>query len=345
MIHSINISHSRINSQYFRRWSKDEYYGSCKKGWIHNPFSEDDVSDWFEIILPLLARHIITVLQYFCVDVSFMSMEPSKKKQRHDSNPRPDISASTTENYRNGTSTSTTTSTTTFPLSSNSPKPNAAGDRVRSVLRDLRTSQTSKMALQAIKNLYGMLTSGEKKQINIQIAEAITQWNGCGAILMALKDWHSESHDFCCRSIRSLVLITANVPIAKQKVVELGGVRTLLKAAEKHPTDYFLRSNSVGLLHNLGMGVDDAIRREVASEECLDLVIQTMKQWPDDKYTQKRAIKYLLAIGRMNDEQATLTLQKKRVGLLFVNALDRFRYTNIEVKIIAKDALQWYAMS
>jgi hypothetical protein len=47
----------------------------------------------------------------------------------------------------------------------------------------------------------------------------------------------------------------------------------------------------------------------------------------------------------MDDEQATLTLQKKRVGLLFVNALDRFRNTNVEVKIIAQDALQWYAMS
>jgi hypothetical protein len=271
-----------------------------------------------------------------------MSIEPSKKKQRHDSNPRPDISASTTENHRNGTSTSTTTAS---PLKTNSPKPSAAGDQVRSVLRDLRTSQTIEKALEAIKNLYSKLTSGEKKQINMKIAEAITQWNGCGAILMALKDWHSESHDFCCRSIRSLVLITANVPIAKKNVVELGGVRTILKAAEKYPTDYFLRSNSVGLLHNLGMGVDDTIRKEIASEECLDLVIQTMKHWPDDKYTQKRGIKYLLAIGRMDDEQATLTLQKKRVGLLFVNALDRFRNTNVEVKIIAQDALQWYAMS
>ncbi|KAL3940596.1 MAG: hypothetical protein SGBAC_004904 [Bacillariaceae sp.] len=227
------------------------------------------------------------------------------------------------------------------------------------------------------------------------MARCITQWNGCGAILMALQDWYLESTDFACKAVKVLVLITGAVPIAKQFIVELGGIRTLLKvsqgglhvfaatstsnsatsnsssssssvgissnsnnntnsnngakiglkvrkqlsAAQRRNMNYQLQSNAVGLLHNLIGGVDYSIGKEVAAEECLDLVIQALQNFPGDKYTQKRGIRYLFKVGKMQDAQVTTMLQQKQVGLLFVQALDRFRNTNRFVKEMAQEAL------
>ena len=92
-------------------------------------------------------------------------------------------------------------------------------------------------------------------------------------------------------------------------------------------------------------GVDYSIGKEVASEECLDLVIDALRNFPNDKYTQKRGIRYLLKAGKMQDAQVITMLQKKQVGILFVQALDRFRNTNRPVKEMAQEALLWYATS
>ena len=200
------------------------------------------------------------------------------------------------------------------------------------------------------------------------MARSITQWNGCGAILMALKDWYLESTEFSVKAIRVLVLITGSVPIAKQFIVELGGLRTLVLVSEaglhvyvhsstgkkvnkqltvqqRKKMEFNLQSNVVGLLHNLMGGVDYSIGKEVASEECLDLVIDALRNFPNDKYTQKRGIRYLLKAGKMQDAQVITMLQKKQVGILFVQALDRFRNTNRPVKEMAQEALLWYATS
>lgn len=273
--------------------------------------------------------------------------EPSNKKQRTDSStslrpPQPDISTSSS----NAASVASVPITTRIASANSTTRSTSQPEEtVRGILRQLRNSSTFDSAFQAIQDLYAQLMPDKAKRVDLIVATSITQLNGGGAILMALKDWYADSNDFCRRAIRCLVLVTANVPVAKQYVVELGGVRTIIQAAEKYPTDYFLQSNSVGLIHNLAMGVANTIRKELASEECLEFVCQNLKEWPDDRYTQKRGIKYLLTIGRMNDAQATITLQKKKVGVLFVNALDRFRNTNPEVKELAEEALQWYATS
>jgi hypothetical protein len=258
----------------------------------------------------------------------------------HYSEPQPDVSVSAPPNR------------TTTHINNNNPrkvKPQSslAENEIRSMLRILRTSQTAENATSAIQDLYytlGGAGGGKNIKGNRQIAEAITRWNGCGAILMAVKDW-SEENEFSSKALRSLVLITANVPKSKQIIVELGGIRTMLLVAERHSTDYFIRSNAVGLLHNISSGVEESIKRETASEECIDLVIQTMKHWCSDVYTQKRGMKYFLKIGRVDDSQITLTLHKKRVGILFLNAMDKFRNSNPEVKKIAQDALMMYASS
>mmetsp|Transcript_16479 Transcript_16479/g.40245 ORF Transcript_16479/g.40245 Transcript_16479/m.40245 type:complete len:395 (-) Transcript_16479:18-1202(-) len=254
---------------------------------------------------------------------------------------------------------------------------------IRPLLRELRTGRTVDDALTAIERLYHALmdkgtssstsnTTGNNNykdsDLSVPMARCITQWNGCGAILMALKDWYLDSTDFASKAVKVLVLVTGAVPIAKQFIVELGGLRTLIKVSEgglhvfvsdktggkvpkqltvvqRKRLDYRLQSNVVGLLHNLIGGVDYSIGKEVAAEECLDLVIQALKSFPDDKYTQKRGIRYLLKVGRMQDSQVTMMLQKKQVGILFVQALDRFRNTNPGVKEMAQEALLWYATS
>jgi len=239
---------------------------------------------------------------------------------------------------------------------------------VRPLLRGLRMARTVDAALTAMESLYrALLHNG--KDTNVKMARSITQWNGCGAILMALKDWYMESTFFSMTAIRVLILITGSVPIAKQFIVELGGLRTLVLVSEaglrvqqqqpqtignkgrKSPLtvqqrkqlEYNLQSNVVGLLHNLMGGVDNSIGREVAAEECLDLVVTALKQRPLDKYTQKRGIRYLLKAGKMQDAQVITMLQKKQVGILFLRALDQFRHSNPSIRNLAQEALMWYA--
>lgn len=137
----------------------------------------------------------------------------------------------------------------------------------------------------------------------------------------------------------------AGLRVQQQQPQPIGnkGRKPPLTVQQRKQLEYNLQSNVVGLLHNLMGGVDNSFGREVAAEECLDLVVTALKQRPLDKYTQKRGIRYLLKAGKMQDAQVITMLQKKQVGILFLRALDQFRHSNPSIRNLAQEALMCYA--
>ncbi|CAJ1965127.1 unnamed protein product [Cylindrotheca closterium] len=195
--------------------------------------------------------------------------------------------------------------------------------------------------------------------ISLPVAKVITRSNGVLTIFVALQEFqHSGSNMFLCKTLRLLSLISSEVPAAGQQLIESGAVRSLLMLARKgahvdclklhkydqikRNFDYSLKSNVVGILADLVFGLGWNICKQVVPEETLDFVISVIKEYPEDEFMQHVGIEYLLCVGKTGDSETSTMLQKKKVGHLFLEALDNFRHESVEVKEMAREAMVWY---
>jgi hypothetical protein len=215
--------------------------------------------------------------------------------------------------------------------------------QVNDMLRKLRRAGSIEQAIEAVKELYKPLDTESEKELRRDAAHKIAQFDGVGNSLIALEKWHAQSQEFSYLVFQLLIRITAFVPSTKTFIVNSGGISTIIDAVRQHDeSDYLFKSSALGLLCNLSLEVDDPAKVEVASEECVDLVIETMKGWPEKEYAQKRGCIYFYEVGQI-DEVKDL-LHKKRVGLQILDALDNFRgASNKDVHKWASKALLVYA--
>lgn len=215
--------------------------------------------------------------------------------------------------------------------------------QVNDMLRKLRRANNIEKAIEAIKELYKPLDTESEKTMRKDAAYKIAQFDGVGNSLIALEKWHAESQEFSYLVFQLLIRITFFVPSTKSFIVNSGGISTVIDAVRQHDetSDYLFKSSALGLLCNLSLEVDDPAKIEVASPECVDLVVETMKRWPDKEYAQKRGCIYFYEVGQM--EEVKDMLHEKRVGMLFMDALDNFRGTNKDVQKWASQALIVYA--
>eukprot|EP00980_Cylindrotheca_fusiformis_P012310 scaffold3015_cov122-Cylindrotheca_fusiformis.AAC.5 len=217
--------------------------------------------------------------------------------------------------------------------------------QINDMLRKLRRAATVDMAIEAIREIYKPLNTESEKSMRRDAASKIARFDGVGNSLIALEKWYTESQEFSYLVFQLLIRITFFVPSTKSFIVNSGGISTIVDAVKQHEEsdDYLFKSSALGLLCNLSLDVEDHTKAEVASEECVDLVIETMKRWPEKEYAQKRGCIYFYEVGQL-DEVHDL-LHEKRVGLLFLDTLDRFRGSNKDVYKWASQALVVYAKS
>lgn len=215
---------------------------------------------------------------------------------------------------------------------------------ITDMLLKLRRSKTVEEATEAIKELYKPLDTESEKSQRKDSASKIAQFDGVGNSLMALEKWHAQSQEFCYQVFQLLIRVTFFVPSIKQFIINSGGITTILSSVKMHDeTDYLFKSSALGLLCNLSLGVEESSKLEVAAPECIDLVLETMKAWPEKEYAQKRGCIYLYEVGQVGE--AKDVIHEKKAGALILDALDRFRKSNPDVHKWASQASIVYAKS
>lgn len=218
---------------------------------------------------------------------------------------------------------------------------------VNDLLRKLRRAPDIEQATAALKEIYKPLDQSSEKSMRKDSAWKIAQFDGVGNALVALEKWHTQSQEFSYMTFQLLIRISFFVPSTKTFIVNSGGVLTIIEAVRAHEEgaqdDYLFKTSALGLLTNLSLEVEDSIKAEVASEECVDLVMECMTKWPEKEYAQKRGCIYFYEVGQIDEVKNMM--HEKRVGTLIIDALDRFRDTNKDVHKWASQALVVYARS
>ena len=96
------------------------------------------------------------------------------------------------------------------------------------------------------------------------------------------------------------------------------------KSKKQLANDLPLKSNAVGLLGSLSFS--DISRHVVATEECIDFVLSTMKLYPNHTHMQKWGCIFIFQISK-DIEIKTLLEEKKNVITQLATIIDTFRTT------------------
>jgi hypothetical protein len=213
-------------------------------------------------------------------------------------------------------------------------------EHIRTLLRNLRSSDSVDQAVESMRALRKPLASDVDHEIKNATAIIVSELNGPAVILMALKEWYSQSQDFSNLAIRTLIQITCFVSKTRRFIAESGGIRTLVVTAKAFPGDYRINASAVGLFTNLSMS--ESSRFDLAIEDCIDMVTDAMKKWPDDVYLQRCGCIYFSNICTI--EQVQDRLHRKKVGILLSNLLENFYFKegSDDIYEIARDALNTY---
>jgi len=213
-------------------------------------------------------------------------------------------------------------------------------EEIDNLLRNLRNSNTIGESVKAMKTLRDLVATAKvtDEEESKAAAETITRLDGVGTIIVALKEWHTQSTDFCRYALGSLCNITCHVPTSKQSIVRIGGIKTIL-AASKKGCDKCL-ANAVGVLGNIAKVEDGKYLEEVATDECIDVVMKKMKKWPNDTYIQECGCNYFFYIREVDGIKSKL--RSKNICSLLKNVVDNFHGKDQNVYQYAKEALDVY---
>lgn len=218
----------------------------------------------------------------------------------------------------------TSTPATVVSISSDESDASAAGtevkmakEQVNKMLRDLRDSDTIDQAINAMDTVSAAIQrkncDGERCN---KVAKMIVSLDGVGTIHSALKDWHEQSEEFSETAIRCLISLTHLVKKLRTTIARIGGIKTILSIAKKHEENFIVRSRAVALLYYISHMHDNEMEEGVAADECTDLVLETMKKWPDDAYTHGAGCEYFHRIAELHNIKTKL----RRDGICVVLA-------------------------
>ena len=208
-------------------------------------------------------------------------------------------------------------------------------DDIKTMLRTLRDSTTASDAEDAMKDLYDAINE-EKKSVT----KAIVEQHGVGIILVALAKWYKDSENVARVAIRSLVTITCYQSSTTEHIATVG-ISQILTTANQNRDNLNIRQHTVSVLVNLVLAcTEETISSEVATDECIDMVMKTMKKWPEDPQIQRTGAKYFLIISKI--ETIRERANQARVLPVLANAVEVFRTGTKEHYRLACDAAKMY---
>jgi hypothetical protein len=241
-------------------------------------------------------------------------------------------------------------------------------EHVKNMLEDLRDTKTMTQAITAMKiveKFIDVIDSDKEREK----AKTILELNGVSTIVVALWKW-SASQEFAMFALATLCDLVYLEENTKQVIVDIGGVDTVLMAAKKHSLpdaafgtekenkenivtksvkrkmpsrskqskDLPLKSNVVGLLGSLSFS--DISREVVSTEDCIDFVMSTMRQYPKHSHMQKWGCIYVIQISK--DLDVKKMLEEKSIVTHLAKVVDNFRGHDPLVIEKAKPALKLF---
>eukprot|EP00980_Cylindrotheca_fusiformis_P011520 scaffold2708_cov119-Cylindrotheca_fusiformis.AAC.8 len=194
-------------------------------------------------------------------------------------------------------------------------------EEVKNTLRMLRKSKGVREASDAIMTLEKFdCYEDYDEDARLSAAQTIFRNGGIGAILLAFEKYHSKSDCVAEYAIRTLVCVSNCVQESVTSIINFGGLQTAMAAATskklKLADHNGFRSHLIGLVANLSSTTDLEAKLEVATEDCVDFVISTMKKWPNDTYVQKEGCSYFLNISTLNQDIRTMVRGKRVLPII-----------------------------
>lgn len=206
----------------------------------------------------------------------------------------------------------------------------AGAQQTRSTLYQLRDASRIDSVLEQMTRLDQWLDMNVEDETRKKTALRIVNYHGTTIILMALQRWKKQSKAFSGVAMRCLVNLSFLAP-STTPLIANAGLHLILSATQDYADNYAVTSNAIGLLHNCAEyqmksrnDHDSATSEQVSSEDCLDLVIRTMKKWPTSSYHQERGCLYFYEMSKM-PETRQLLLHDKGICSLLVQTLEAHR--------------------
>ncbi|KAL3940594.1 MAG: hypothetical protein SGBAC_004902 [Bacillariaceae sp.] len=233
------------------------------------------------------------------------------------------------QHHQHGTNTSNPAQTDHHPETRHA----LTGPRqIRSTLYQLRDSNRVEVAIEHLTRLDQWLDMTVEDETRKTTAKRIVNYHGTTILLMALGQWKDRSKAFSGIAVHTLVNLSFLAPTTTLPLIANAGLHLILSTAKEYPEDYAVTSNSIGLLHNCAeyqmknnnRNDDQDYAIQAASDECLDLVMETMKKWPSSSYHQERGCLYLYEMSKRNGTRRIL-LHDKSVCSLLVQTLEEHR--------------------
>eukprot|EP00980_Cylindrotheca_fusiformis_P013209 scaffold3359_cov123-Cylindrotheca_fusiformis.AAC.13 len=195
------------------------------------------------------------------------------------------------------------------------------------MLRALRDSSNVQEATDSVKELARITDSRfiQDTHERGRVANGIVRHSGVAVLIVALEKWHKESANFSYYAVVVLVSISKFGAKSCRSIAKIG-CKTVLDTAKTYEDDFFMRANILALLQNLSNVKDTAIKEEVASSECIDCVVETMKKWPMDSFIQSCGCDYFARIGNLDG--MPMLFKNKKIGFLIGEVFDNFLEVN-----------------
>eukprot|EP00547_Thalassionema_nitzschioides_P008303 CAMPEP_0194227912 /NCGR_PEP_ID=MMETSP0156-20130528/43102_1 /TAXON_ID=33649 /ORGANISM="Thalassionema nitzschioides, Strain L26-B" /LENGTH=360 /DNA_ID=CAMNT_0038960409 /DNA_START=114 /DNA_END=1195 /DNA_ORIENTATION=+ len=133
------------------------------------------------------------------------------------------------------------------------------------------------------------------------ISRLAARLEALGTILTAHQQWYAQCGNFSSHTLNSLTQTAGTDSMAWTFIVKIGGMKTILATAKMHETKYDVIIEVVELLWNIAVKADDEIKEEISTDECIDIVLEAMRRWPD-KFT-------ILATAKMYETKYSVIME------------------------------------
>lgn len=220
-----------------------------------------------------------------------------------------------------------------------SKKKRGSKEQARSLLRALRDSRNELNAEAAIQAIHRRVTPGghseEDEEVERAFCKLLLRCNGIPIIIAALSKW-VESVEFASLATIVLMNMTHYESKCGQCIADLGGIRLLVKTAERLE-DLDLTADTLIVLTNIADSEDFDLKEDVATEGCISFVLDQMNEYVDDDIIQRNACNYLQNICCVPTIRHYVA--ERGVPKALSRAAETFRDKDSTVVELAKNAL------
>ena len=209
-------------------------------------------------------------------------------------------------------------------------------EEIAELVRRLADASSWEEALEAIRAIR-LVLKDENQAKKADAATKLFKHQLVPALVLKLQKYGQDSDQITEYAARILVQLSYFEPSSKSVIAMMGGVRSIYETAQHYQGDMYVSGNVTVLFSNLALDYDT--RNHVNLDEYIDYVLQHMRDFPDEPYTQRVCCKFLANIG-LDSEIVERMFEKEAMPLVAL-AYQKHRKDD-SVRNVAKETLQMF---